>query len=331
MMSTVHETNAIQGNPLTSTVAGVNTIGTLLNPTELARLSASHPPRPTGFPLIDESMGGGLAPEDLVILAGQPGVGKSVAAIQWARNLAKSGQRVTLACYEHSEIGMLAQLLLIEVGEMVNHSIDSTDARAVVDHMLQGRRSWDDAIRTVPMLGEAASRLQAYSSNLAIMGAEGRMAGLETLENAGKECDVLIVDHLGKVHGRMVGRTAGDLKEIAVDEKISVIATTIVTDSGINERRVRPGQLVDAALVSHEADIEIILNDKFAIVSKNHTAFDSVRADTFRNYVVFTIEKNRRGVPHGDLEFSRDFAHRRFDPAGGYVGEHLIDGVLTPD
>ena len=314
-----------------STVPGVNTMDALLAPEELARLSASHPPRPTGFALIDESMGGGLAPEDLVILAGHPGVGKSVAAIQWARHLATSGQRVTLACYEHSEIGMLAQLLLIEIGELVNNSIESIDARTIVDHMLQGRRTWAESVTADPLLREASSRLEAYAGNLSIMGAEGRLAGLETLELAAQECDVLVVDHLGKVDGRSIGRTAADLKELAVDEKISVVATTIVTDSGINQRRVRPGQLVDAALVSHEADIEIVLNDKLSIVSKNHTAFDSVRADTFRNYVVFTIEKNRRGVPHGDLEFRRDFAHRRFDPSGAYVAEHLIDGVLTPD
>lgn len=317
--------------PATPTVAGINTVHQLLDPLELARLSTSHPPRPTGFALIDESMGGGLAPEDLVILAGQPGVGKSVAAIQWARHLASTGQRVTLACYEHSELAMLCQLLLIEIGGLVGHPIESTDARVLIDQMVQGRRTWQDSVTTDPLLAEAANRLANYSNNLAIMGAEGRLGGISTLENAGKHCDVLIVDHLGKVDGRMVGRAASDLKELAVDEKISIIATTILKDDGIESRRVRPGQLVDAALVTHEADIEIVLNDKLSIVSKNHTAFDSVRADTFRNYVVFTIEKNRRGISHGDLEFRRDFAHRRFDPLGSYVAEHLIDGVMTPE
>ena len=326
-------TTVPSSSPLTASVPsplrGVRTVDQLLDPRTLADLTRTHPPRPTGFPLIDESLSGGLAPEDLVILAGHPGVGKSVAAIQWGRHLANNGQRVTLACYEHSEVAMLAQLLLIEIGEMVNHSIESTEARTLIDQMLQGRRSWLECVTGHDLTRQASERLSNYSGNLSIMGAEGRLNGLETIENAAKECDVMIVDHLGKVDGRMVGRTAGDLKEIAVDEGISIIATTIVTDSGIEKRRVRPGQLVDAALVSHEADIEIVLNDKLSIVSKNHTAFDSVRADTFRNYVVFTIEKNRRGVPHGDLEFRRDFAHRRFDPAGSFVAEHLIDGVLT--
>ena len=69
----------------------------------------------------------------------------------------------------------------------------------------------------------------------------------------------------------------------------------------------------------------MILNDKFNTVSKVHLAYDPVRAETFRDYVVFTIEKNRGGPNLLDLEFKKDFLHFRFEPEGGLVAEKLVD------
>ena len=60
-----------------------------------------------------------------------------------------------------------------------------------------------------------------------------------------------------------------------------------------------------------------------AIVAKAHLAYDTTRAGDFRRQVVFTIEKNRNGPADVDLEFMRDFANYRFDPAGRWVAERL--------
>ncbi|MDQ3972925.1 MAG: helicase DnaB, partial [Actinomycetota bacterium] len=80
-----------------------------------------------------------------------------------------------------------------------------------------------------------------------------------------------------------------------------------------------------------ESDVIILLNDKFQVVSKVHLAYDPVRAETFRRYAVFTIEKNRGGPALLDLEFRKDFASFRFDPLGGYVAERLVDERLYPE
>ena len=54
-------------------------------------------------------------------------------------------------------------------------------------------------------------------------------------------------------------------------------------------------------------------------------AYDPVRAETFHNFTVFTIEKNRGGPNLIDIEFRKDFLYYRFDPQGGIVAEKLID------
>lgn len=56
----------------------------------------------TGFPQLDEILGGGLAP-GLVVLGGQPGVGKSTFCLQLAENVAESGIPVLYFSFEMPE------------------------------------------------------------------------------------------------------------------------------------------------------------------------------------------------------------------------------------
>lgn len=60
-------------------------------------------------------------------------------------------------------------------------------------------------------------------------------------------------------------------------------------------------------------------------MSNVHLQYDSVRAQTYRDWTVFSLEKNRGGPTLVDLEFRKDFAHYRFDPEGTFVSENLID------
>src|SRR3984957_20611383 len=55
---------------------------------EVAELGAQH--RPTGEPELDRVLGGGLVPGSVVLLAGEPGVGKSTLLISSAGSIAGS-------------------------------------------------------------------------------------------------------------------------------------------------------------------------------------------------------------------------------------------------
>ena len=57
---------------------------------------------PTGFAPLDDVLHGGIRAQDLVLLGGRPGIGKTVASLQWARWMAMQGQTAIYVCYEHS-------------------------------------------------------------------------------------------------------------------------------------------------------------------------------------------------------------------------------------
>jgi DNA repair protein RadA/Sms len=82
-------------------------------PQPLHALSLSPLPRlGSGMPACDRVLGGGLVPSSLVLLAGEPGVGKSTLLLQLANHVAKEGP-VLYATAEESlpQVGLRAQRL----------------------------------------------------------------------------------------------------------------------------------------------------------------------------------------------------------------------------
>ncbi|MGH8875474.1 MAG: ATPase domain-containing protein [Acidimicrobiia bacterium] len=43
---------------------------------------------PTGFEVLDRVLGGGIRTRDLTLVGGQPGIGKTISTLQWARRAA---------------------------------------------------------------------------------------------------------------------------------------------------------------------------------------------------------------------------------------------------
>src|SRR5262245_35914899 len=75
----------------------------------------NYRPAPLGFPEIDACLGGGLRAEDLALVGGMQNVGKTIVALQAARNLAACGQVLPIfVCYEHSPETLLHRLICLE-------------------------------------------------------------------------------------------------------------------------------------------------------------------------------------------------------------------------
>jgi DNA repair protein RadA/Sms len=71
---------------------------------ELASVEVAAVPRDaTGLPELDRVLGGGLVPGSLVLVGGDPGIGKSTLVLQVARALAAGGRRVLYVAGEESE------------------------------------------------------------------------------------------------------------------------------------------------------------------------------------------------------------------------------------
>ncbi len=307
------------------------------------RGTAERPRFATGFDPMDRVLDGGLRPGDLTLIGGLPGVGKTITALQWARSFALAGHPVVYACYEHEERELLGRLLALEIAEEGGDEDARFKFRRVLREVLAGRAWLEQEVMYEPRLRPAYERLSSYADRLWVIKASGSTTGVSELarhvEESGDGAQVLVVDYLQKVaagpdlanDGDRVTRVAEGLKELALHGDIAVLAIAAADREGLGSPRMRLHHLRGSTSLAYEADLAILLNDKHRIVSKMHLTYDAVRAEDFHNTVVFSLEKYRAGQANLDLEFRKEFASYRFNPAGGHVFDRLIDGRLDPD
>src|SRR4051812_3702759 len=77
---------------------------------------------PTGFPLLDDGIGGGFRAGALNVLAGPQGQGKSTMALQMCRNAAVSGCSAVMFSFELEAEVLLQRLISMEAGLMVGNN-----------------------------------------------------------------------------------------------------------------------------------------------------------------------------------------------------------------
>lgn len=295
---------------------------------------------PTGFGLIDRVIGGGLRTRNLTLLAGAPGVGKTITALQWARNIAHRGSRVVFVCYEHDEITLLSRLLHLELGDLppeIRATEDGRAGRRLLRQVEGGEISLSDAVAQSPSLREPYLRVQDYSERLWLVRASGDQTDLDRLsEMVSTDTDALFVDYLQKVpvgremasQAERVTTISQTLKDIAMSQNVAVVAVAAADREGLDAPRLRLNHLAGSASVAYEADVVIMMNDKYRIVSRSQMTHDLTSAEGFKNQVVFTVEKNRDGADRIDFEFNKQFEYLRFNPEGKQVSERLIDERL---
>jgi replicative DNA helicase len=296
-------------------------------------------PLPTGFEPIDHELGGGLQTHDLTLIGGRPGVGKTIAALQWARNMALQGSSVAYVCYEHDESHLLLRLLCLEMGELAHP--DNAPAldklRRLAREATSGHRQFVDAVASEPLLAAAHQQMAAYSERLHLVRGSGTRTSLAHLESLAARLShgrgVLVIDYVQKIpvlpepknSFLQTLRIAEALKEMSLSHDIAVVGIVAAEHQGLTARRVLLHHMRGAAALAYEADVIITLNAKPLAVSDVHQQFDPLRAAEFKNYVVFTLEKNRGGPAELHFEFRKDFSNFRFEPAGRHVAERLYE------
>jgi DNA repair protein RadA/Sms len=100
---------------------------------EVTADSARH--RPTGVPELDRVLGGGLVPGSVVLLAGEPGVGKSTLLISAAAEVAAGGRRCLVVTGEESAAQV--RLRAGRVGALADelYLAAETDLAALLGHV----------------------------------------------------------------------------------------------------------------------------------------------------------------------------------------------------
>lgn len=295
---------------------------------------------PTGFYPLDDVLGGGLAPQDLVLLGGKPGVGKTVAMVQWARSIAQSGARVVFASYELSERNLLGRLLISELSIRTLHMEAEARRRVatiVRDSARAGAVTDDTEARQV--IRHAYDAIDGYADRLLLQRVSGLHTGPAELAALARDWvgpgGVLFVDYLQKVPVRgakddaeRVLRVAESLKETAMAHDVCVVAAAAVNEEGLGHRRLRLEHLRGSALLAHEADLAIAMNEKSTALAKSHLAYDPHLLEAAQHQVVFSIEKNREGPANVHLEFTKQFEDYQFDANGGFVAQRLADDTF---
>lgn len=121
------------------------------------------------------------------------------------------------------------------------------------------------------------------------------------------------------------------LKELAHGRGITVVAIVAADKEGLKAPRLRLHHLRGSSALTYEADIVIILNEKYKIVSKRNIEFNPHKAQSYHEWVVCTLEKNRSGRELVDMQFQSRFEYCSFNPRGSDVLEKLIDDRIIAE
>jgi len=303
-------------------------------------------PMMTGFEPLDEVLNGGLRPGELLVIGGPFGVGKTIFGLQVARNIVVSGEdsAAIYVSYEHDRAHLLSRLMCLEsaqqgyrealtlrqLGEM---ALSSDDGLGLLSRL-----------RRMPRHAALLDRIDSYGDRLVLVKASGDSSTLyeirrwmEEIAAAGPPRLLLVVDYLQKIPvdlNRLQPETevttflTQGLKELAMAMGIQVIAIAASDRPGLKSKRMRLSDLRGSSALQYEADVGLILNNKYAILSREHMIYNLSEAEAMRNWVVMSVEKNRAGRSGVDMEYALDGAHFRIVASGRFVRERLVDEKL---
>jgi replicative DNA helicase len=207
--------------------------------------SAPRDTIPTGFPSLDNALGGGVRRRDLVILGGEVGSGKSALALAIALRATEVGAKVRFMSAEMDQIRAAERALAIE-------------ARVRVDDLRRGNLDTESRSR----LEVAARRLeQQFPVFEALVAADVGALGHDDVRLRG--VDVVIIDPIqalatgGRALDEEMASCAQALKRLAVEHDVCVIATSGLPQIVRDRKDLRP-QLDDFGALGapkHFADV----------------------------------------------------------------------------
>ena len=288
-----------------------------------------HPVK-TGFEPLDEYMSGGFHVEDLALVGGMQGVGKTVSVLQMARAAALQGRLSVIVCYEHSPVHLLFRLLCME--SFWNQREQRLTWPALRDAI--GRlgddpqRSFDRMLLQLPAAQEAWDRLSAYMEGIWLVLGDGVHTTVDVLDtfvadavSQGYECPLLFVDYVQivpvrpdpmgvlPVDNERISVVMKALKATAIRHRAIVVAVAAADEQSLRRQRVHLENLWGPSLMQYQPDTALILNRSSASAAGQGTTI--VRCG---------LEKQRNGPQGVEFEFALHGRHFCFDPKG-----HLVE------
>src|SRR3954453_6770555 len=311
-----------------------------------------YQPVPLGFTPLDKTVGMGLRAGELMLIGGAQGTGKTPMALQMARTVASRGQaHVLYICFEHDEQYLLNRLIAME--SALAHLPHKTGAIKIQDVRKEILGTWmaegeaNAQMANNPRLRPSMDRIARYGQNLFLMRGSQTASTIDNIRKlvqahrqlSGDRRLVVFVDYLQKVpqipepenETEKVTYLINGLKDIALSEDVPMVCIVAADKEGLKASRLRNYHLRGSSAINYEADIILILNEKYYIVAKVNIEFNPYQAQRFRDWAVVSVEKNRGGQDNVDLEFEKHFEFSCFDPSGRTVQEKLIEELLYND
>jgi replicative DNA helicase len=291
----------------------------------------------TGLQPLDTHLGGGLHDGDLVLLAGPQGTGKTTVSLQVARNVVAAGGHATYVCFEHTPAQLVERLIVLEMALVSGDLAPLQDE--VRTRLARGATDLVTALADLPGALQALRTIDGYGPRLRFVGARGDLTSLDDIGAvaAAAPAGLLVIDYLQKVHAgadldedAQVARTATYLKHLALELGCPVLAVTAVERAGLDAPRVRARHVKGSVTLAYEADVILVLQDKYDVVDRRHLVFGTPNGQDHRRWLVCSIEKNRHGEDRLDIEFRKRLAHGHVQPVGRLVDDALVDERLTP-
>lgn len=319
-------------------------LGEVLDLTDGELLAGRAPaasPMPTGFPLLDRYLAGGLRGGELCLLGGPQGLGKTALALMVARHAAASGNAAVVMSFEHDGVTLLERLISLEAGD--SSGVEGVPLRRVREALERTRGGSLEARLSGSFGGASAvASLRGYGDRLLVQPAGTRPTDLDqirskvlaAIERTGRT-PLLVIDYLQKIHvggateDDRIATVAAGLKALALELVVPVLAVCAADKDGLAPgRRLRVNHLHGPASLAYEADVILLMNEKYDVVARHHLVYDSRAVDRFRDFVVLTIEKNRSGLAGIDLQLRKRLEQSRFEREIENVPEELVDERL---
>lgn len=258
------------------------------------------PKLPTGFPLMDKALHGGIADGAMLILAARPGAGKTTLALNIAANVAQMNKRVLFLSLEMSAEDIAQRFMCGYAREPLE--MVSKHAKSLFPN-IDGDVLIDDSRRT---LGAVQTAM---------------------LYNTG--CDLFIIDYLQLMavdgmdrakRAEQISVITGSLKRMAMELQKPIILLSQLNRASEQDRynrEPRLSDLRDSGSIEQDADYVSFLWDKNAKKDGN----DSIDDDDWgiepnsELDIRWILRKNRFGPPNRmfKMQFTADcylFEHR---------------------
>jgi replicative DNA helicase len=297
---------------------------------------------PSGFAVLDDALEGGFRSGELVLLGGPQGLGKTTMVMQMIRNVVRGGGSAVIFSYEHEAHTLLERLLSLEASLVEGPDAARLPAiRGAFEKTGPAGHSLDDRLAHLRGVPEGLQTLRTYAGRLHIHESTGATTDLEEirrtvsmLQTDDAPPPLVVVDYLQKVpvpngpaiEEERVTLVVERLKDLTLDLGVPILAIVAADNASlVSGKRMRVHDLRGSSALAYEADVVLILNDKYDVVARHHLVYDLGNAERYKQWVIMTIEKNRHGVDGVELEFRKQFAEGRFEASGQYVVEQLIE------